>query len=117
MLVSDMSGLWQWCYLTNSCWKESCVALETLRGATRFENSTAITSLPGKILLLCHSKMMDCHCCGVLLYASLGHEWALAMVLPDNFMLEGVALPLLKLSEGRRGLKIDRHNISCQEDL
>ena len=81
------------------------MALETLRGATRFENPTAITSLPGKILL-CHTKMMDCHCCGVLLYVCLGHGWALAMVLPDNFTLEGVALPLLKISEGRRGLKI-----------
>ena len=65
------------------------MALETLRGATRFENSTAITSLPGGILL-CHTKMMDCHCCGVLLYVGLGHEWALVMVLPDNFTLEGV---------------------------
>ena len=65
------------------------MALETLIGATRFENSTSITSLPAKILL-CHTKTMDCHCCGVLLYVGLGHEWALAMVLPDNFTLEGV---------------------------
>ena len=42
----------------------------------------------------------------MLLYVCLGHGWALAMVLRDNFTLEGVALPLLKLSEGRRGLKI-----------
>ena len=33
----------------------------------------------------------------VYVYVSLGHGWALAMVLRDNFTLEGVALPLLKL--------------------
>ena len=65
------------------------VTLETLRGAARFEeNWTVITSLSGKILL-CHTKMMDCHCFLVLLYVGLGHEWALAMVLRDNFTLEG----------------------------
>ena len=42
---------------------------------------------------------MDCKGCQVLLYVCLGHEWALAMVLRDNFTLEGVALPLLKLSD------------------
>ena len=90
MLVWVMDGLWQWCYMTISRWKESHATLETLRGAARFERiSTTLTSLPVKILL-CHTKMMDCHCCGVLLYVGLGHEWALAMVLPDNFTLEGV---------------------------
>ena len=89
MLVWVMHGLSQWCYLTISRWEESCVALETLRGATRFEHLISITSLPGKILV-CHTKMMDCHYCELLLYIGLGHEWALAMVLPDNFTLEGV---------------------------
>ena len=90
MLVWVMDGLWQWCYLTISLWKESCVALETLIRLTRFENPTAmITSLPAKILL-CHTKTMDCHCCGVLLCVGLGHDWALAMVLPDNFTFKGV---------------------------
>ena len=94
ILVWVMNGLWQWCYLTISRWKESCVALETLRGATRFEKSTTITSLSGQILL-CHTKMMDCQCFRVLLYVSFSHEWTLAMVLHDYFTLERVVLPLL----------------------
>ena len=89
MFVWVMDGLWQWCYMTISRWKESHATLETLPGATRFENSTAITSLPAKMLLR-HTKMMDIHCFGVLLYVGLGHGWALAMVLPDNLALEGV---------------------------
>ena len=105
MLVWVMDGLWQWCYMTISRWKESHATLETPRGAARFQNPTAITSLPVKILL-CHTKMMDFHCFRVLLYVSLGHEWALAMVLHDYLALEPVVLPLLKLSEGQRGLKI-----------
>ena len=90
MFVWVMNGLLTLCCVTISRWKVPPGAtLETLRGATRFENLTAIASVLGKILL-CHTKMMDCHCFLVLLYAGLGHEWALAMVLRDNFTLEGV---------------------------
>ena len=63
--------------------------LKLSKGRARFEISTPPTSLPVKILL-CHTKMMDCECCSVLLYVGLGHGCALAMVLHDNFMLEGV---------------------------
>ena len=48
-----------------------------------------LQSLPVKILL-CHTKMMDCQCCGVLLYVGLGDEWALAMVLHVNFTIKRV---------------------------
>ena len=90
MFVWIMNGLLTLCYVTVSRWKGSPATLETLREElARFETSTAITSLPGKIWL-CHTKMLDCHCFLVLLYVSLGHEWALAMVLCDNFTLEGV---------------------------
>ena len=89
MLVGVMEGLCQLCYVTISRWKESPATLESLRGAARFENLTAATSLSGKILL-CHTKMMDFHCFRVLLYVGWGHGWALAMVLRGNFTLEGV---------------------------
>ena len=88
MLVWVMDGLWQWCYMTISRWKESHATPETLRGSARFENLNSLASLPVKILL-CHTKMMDCQCCGVLLYVGFGHGWALTMVLHDNLMLEG----------------------------
>ena len=63
--------------------------LKLFEGQVRFQISTALTSLPVKILL-CHTEMMDCQCCGVLLHVGLGHGWALAMVLHDNITLEGV---------------------------
>ena len=60
-----------------------------VQGSMRFENLTIITSLPGKWLVY-HTKMVDCQCCGLLLYVCLGHGWALAMVLHYYFTLEGV---------------------------
>ena len=61
MIVWVMGGVWQGCYMTICLGMESLVTLETLTGKARLEKSIAATPLPGK-LLLCHTKMMDCHC-------------------------------------------------------
>ena len=57
-----MGGVWQGCYVTIWCLgMESLATLETLTGEVRLEKLITATPLPGK-LLLCHTKMMDCHC-------------------------------------------------------
>ena len=56
MLVWVMNGLWQWCYVTISRWKESPATLETLRGAARFETSLKLRP-PAQVFLAseCHA--------------------------------------------------------------